>query len=78
MTAQIFKDAISFIFVFIQCLIRNTSFVWHKSISREGLTNRTKIELRWTYLKFDLNASGEKPVCFLKNRMKYEGSSYPR
>jgi hypothetical protein len=32
--------------------------------------DRTKTRLSWIYLEFCLKATGENPVCFLKNLIK--------
>lgn len=77
-TTQIFKDANNFAFVFIFRLrFVEQSLLVHKSTSRDGGPCRTNLKFRGTYLKLARKASGEYPVCFLKNRIKYETSSYP-
>lgn len=70
MTTQIFKEANNLAFVFIILTFLNNHFFFHKGrVDRKAL-GRTKLQRNRTYLKFFRNASGDCPVCFLKNRIK--------
>jgi hypothetical protein len=68
-TTHIFKEPINFIFVFMRITFMNFDF-FRKSTSGFQVRDRTKMKEDRTYLKFFLNASGEYPVCFLKNLIK--------
>lgn len=78
MTAQILRDAINFIFVFMVIWLLLFAICDSKSTGGERLPDRTKMKSDGTYWKFLRNASGVYPVSFLKKRIKYETSSKPR